>query len=64
MDSGTNRKRKQVSEATEKDPFPKKLKLLEDDSSESDQDIVLDVNEQYAKRFKHNKERAEIHRRA
>jgi hypothetical protein len=64
MDSHGTLKRKQAPKTVQNDSLPKKLKLLEDDSSESDQDIILDVNEQYAKRFKHNKERAEIHRRA
>ena len=63
MDSHARLKRKQASVAVDSDQLPKKLKLLDDDSSESDQEVVLEVNQDFAKRFQHNKERAEKHRR-
>lgn len=43
----------------------KKAKLL-DDSDDDEQDaggVALKVNEEYARRFEHNKKRAERHRR-
>jgi hypothetical protein len=44
----------------------KKAKLLDDSDEESgneDGGVALKVNEEYAKRFEHNKKRAERHRR-
>jgi hypothetical protein len=57
-------KRKIETEFHVSDLSRKKAKLLdEDDSSGSEQEVELKVNEAYAERFKHNKERAEKHRR-
>jgi hypothetical protein len=42
----------------------KKIKILQDDdseSSESDGEETLNINPEYAKRFEHNKKRAELH---
>jgi len=44
----------------------KKAKLLDASDSESDSEeggVELKVNEEYARRFEHNKKRAEMHRR-
>ncbi|KXH27543.1 KRI1-like family protein [Colletotrichum simmondsii] len=53
---------------TKKDKAPKKVNLLDDSDSDSEDggaDIAaptLKVNEEYAKRFEHNKKREEMHR--
>jgi protein KRI1 len=41
----------------------KRLKLLEDDSEEESAELELKVNQDYAMRFEHNKQRAELHKR-
>lgn len=54
---------------TKKEKAPKKVNLLDDSDSDSEDggaDIAaptLKVNEEYAKRFEHNKKREEMHRR-
>lgn len=44
----------------------KKIKILQDDDesqSDSDGEETLNINPEYAKRFEHNKKRADLHRR-
>jgi protein KRI1 len=41
----------------------KKSRLLDDEeSSETLEETKLNINEEYARRFEHNKKRAELHR--
>jgi protein KRI1 len=57
------RKPSTTADRTIDDSATKRAKLLEDDDSSSEaEDQPLKINEDYAKRFKHNKERAELHR--
>lgn len=51
--------------ATEKVAIAKKAKLLDDSDDEVDEEaggISLKVNEEYARRFEHNKKREEKHK--
>lgn len=44
----------------------KKIKILQDDDesqSDGDGEETLNINSEYAKRFEHNKKRADLHRR-
>jgi protein KRI1 len=45
------------------EPSSKRVKLLEDDSGDESAELELKVNHEYAKRFEHNKQRAELHMR-
>lgn len=57
------RKRKSAVTVTDDAGAFKRAKLLDDDDSgEEAENQGLQINEDYAKRFKHNKERAELHR--
>lgn len=47
---------------TLKTHFAKKTKLLDDSDNEAD-GVSLKINEDYARRFEHNKKREEQHRR-
>jgi protein KRI1 len=62
MASAQDRKRKSIADLGSADSSTKKVKLL-DDSDASENEVDFKVNEEYAKRFQHNKERAEKHRR-
>jgi protein KRI1 len=57
MENGVKRK------ATLSGSSPKRIKLLGDDSGDEDAELELKVNHEYAKRFEHNKQRAELHMR-
>jgi hypothetical protein len=45
----------------------KKIKILQDDdndsASDSDGEETLNINQEYARRFEHNKKRIELHQR-
>lgn len=45
------------------EPSSKRLKLLDDDGGDESPELELKVNKEYAKRFEHNKQRAELHKR-
>jgi protein KRI1 len=45
------------------EPSSKRVKLLEDDSGDESAEVELKVNHEFAKRFEHNKQRAELHMR-
>ena len=57
------RKMKSKAAVPEQEPPSKRTKLFDDDAAASDDDVNLTINEEFARRFEHNKKREEMQRR-
>ena len=57
------RKMKAKAAVPVQEPPAKRTKLFDDDAASDDDAVNLTINEEFAKRFEHNKKREEIQRR-